>query len=65
MEEFVLEGIFKGHLVQPLAISRSIFNYNRWFRALEYFQPWEIHHPSGQLVLEFYHSHCKEFISYI
>jgi len=33
-EWFGLEGTFKGHLVQPSAISRDIFNWIRLLRAL-------------------------------
>jgi len=33
IEWFGLEGTFKGHLVQPPAVSRDIFNWIRLLRA--------------------------------
>lgn len=65
IEHLVLEGTFKGHLVQPLCNRQEHLQLDQFAQSpiqldLEYFQGWHIYNPSGQPVPMFCYPPCKE-----
>ena len=69
-EQLVLEGTFKGQLVQPPCNEQGHPPLDQVAQSpvqpdLECFQGWSIYHLSGQPVPLFFHPHCKKFLRYI
>jgi len=66
MEQFGLEGIFRGHLAQPPCSEQGHLQLDQGAQSpiqpdLECFQGWGIYHLSGQPVAVFHRSHCQKF----
>jgi len=64
IEQFELEGIFKGHLVQTPCNEQGHLSLDQLAQSavqpdLDCFQGWGIYRLSGQPVLWFHHPHCK------
>jgi len=70
IEQFGLEGTFKGHLVQTPCNEQGHLQLDQvaWSPVqpgCDCFQGWGIHHLSGQHVPVFHQAHCKNFLPYI
>ena len=70
MEQFGLEGIFRGHLAQPPCSEQGHLQLDQGAQSpiqpdLEQFQWWGIHSFSGQPVPVPHHPHCKKFLPYV
>jgi len=69
-ECFGLEGIFRGHLVQPPCSKQGHLQLDQVAQSavqpgLECFQEWGLHYLSGQPVPVFHHPYGKKFLPYI
>ena len=70
IEEFGLEGIFKGHLVQHPGSKQGHVQLDQSAQSpvqpdFECLQGWGIDHLSGQPVPVLHHPHCKKFLPYV
>jgi len=67
MEEFVLEGTFEGHLVQPPCHKQGQLHPEQVAQSpvqpgLECLQGWGIDHQSGQPLPGFHHPQHEKFL---
>jgi len=67
LEQFGLEGTFKGYLAQSPCSEQGHFQMDQVAQSLappglECFQGWGTYHHSGQHMPVFPHPHCKEFL---
>jgi len=70
IEQFGLEGMFRGHLVQLPCSEQGHLQSHQVSQSpiqadLECFQGWGIYHLSGQPVPTFHHPLCEKLLPYI